>query len=148
MNSEISRLGLPRGEWQKAIIEAIPEVKYVGCYYPDEQTVTIKAYDNPKAEWQDRVFQFSLSFMFGCRGVLISHSMQVYPPHGGKGIATRLQKVKERIAQDLKVSLLMATVRDDNAAEKHVISEWKLVDVFSNFRTGNVINVYTKEIKR
>lgn len=142
MESEISRLGLPRGIWQGLIKEAVPDVAQVICEYPDDRTMVMKCYDLP----YKMVVTFSMSFLYGNRGILVSHAMEVDPAYRGKGIATALQPVKERIAKDLKVSLLMATVRAENAPEKAVIKDWHLVDTFTNIRTGAEIDVYTKHI--
>ena len=143
MDAEVSRIGLPRGVWQKELIKLVPEAGEVTVEYPDDRTMVMTAYTSDRG----RIVTFSMSFMYGCKGILISHGMEVSAVWRGQGIAKRLQSLKERIAKDLKASVLMATVRDDNEAEKSVIKNWKLVDVFTNFRTGNVINIYTRQVK-
>jgi hypothetical protein len=143
VDAEITRLGLPRGEWQKELLRILPEVKQVTVEYPDQQTMIMRGFTSDLG----RIVSFSMSFLYGCRGVLISHGMEVTPIWRGKGIATRIQPLKERIAKDLRASLLLATVRADNDAEKAVIKYWHLVDTFTNERTGNKIEIYTKVLQ-
>src|SRR5271167_4739676 len=99
MNAEIKRLKLPRGVWQKLIKQEIPIATNVECAYPDSTSVRFQIYNGCEL-----VAQFTLSFLQGCSGVLVSHNMAVSPDYQGKGIATKLQPIKTRVAQDLQVS--------------------------------------------
>jgi GNAT superfamily N-acetyltransferase len=141
MNSEIIRLNLSRGNWQAMTKELLPGVTDVTCAYPDAKTMCMNIFENKKT-----VARFALSFLDGCKGILVSHSMLVSPEFRGKGIAKKLQSIKEKIAKDLQVSVLLATVTQDNLAEKKVIKDWKCVDKFNNKRTGNNVEVFTKKI--
>lgn len=141
MNAEIEHLKLPRGVWQELIKKEIPIADNVECTYPDHSSVRFQLYNECNL-----VANFTLSFLYGCKGVLISHAMLVSPQYQGNGIAKKLQPIKERVAKDLRVSLLLATVKDDNIAEKKVIKEWQHLETFSNIRTGNDIDLYVKKI--
>lgn len=141
MNSEIVRLKLPRGVWQKLIKQEIPVATQVDCAYPDSTSVRFQIFDECNL-----VANFTLSFLQGCKGVLVSHNMLVTPAYQGKGIAKRLQPIKTKIAQDLQVSVLLATVKDDNAAEKAVIKDWQHLEDFNNLRTNNVVGLHIKKI--
>lgn len=73
------------------------------------------------------VASFSLSFMPGNRRTLISHAALVKPEFRGKGVGTRMNKLREEAAREAGVTLMLATVRDDNAPEIRVLEkcEWK-----------------------
>jgi hypothetical protein len=147
MNSEIVRLKLPRGVWQQLIKDGINSktyvVSHVQCSYPDANSVRFQLFNGANV-----IVSFSLSFLQGCSGVLVSHNMNVQPRFQGRGIAKTLQPIKKRIAQDLKVSLLIATVKDDNVAEKKVLNkDWQHVADFDNVKTGNKIGVHIRKIE-
>jgi len=141
MNSEITRLKLPRGEWQSFAKKLLPEATEVTCSYPDDKTMYMSILENEKV-----VAKFALSFLYGCKGILVSHSMLVSPEYRSRGIASKLQNVKERIAKDLQVSMLLATVTEDNAAQKKVIKDWKCIEKFNNKKTGNNVEVFMKRL--
>lgn len=92
------------------------------------------------------VAKFTMSFLHGCKGILVSHGMLVVATYRGNGIAKKLQSVKERVARDLRVSVLLATVKEDNVAEKSVIKDWTHLETFSNVRTGNSVGIFMKKI--
>jgi GNAT superfamily N-acetyltransferase len=142
MNDEIKRLKLPRGVWQELIKKEIPVATQVECAYPDSASVRFQIFNECSL-----VANFTLSFLYGCKGVLVSHNMLVTPEYQGKGIAKKLQPIKAKVAQDLQVSLLLATVKDDNAAEKAVIKDWQHLETFTNVRTKSKIGIHIKKIK-
>ena len=142
MNSEIDRLKLPRGVWQELIKKEIPDASRVECSYPDNASVRFQIFHECKP-----VANFTLSFLYGCKGILVSHGMLVSPDYRGKGIAKKLRPIKDRVAQDLRVSVLLATVKEDNAAEKSVIKDWKQLETFSNIRTGNMVGIHVKKVQ-
>ena len=141
MNNEINSLCLPRGRWQALIQQSIPIATKVVCDYPDDRSVLIKLFKT-----EQLIATFTLSFLYGCKGILVSHSMQVSPEYRGQGIAKKLQPIKQKIATDLRVSVLIATVRDDNSAEKNVIKDWDQLESFDNVRTGNKIDIFMKRV--
>lgn len=70
---------------------------------------------------------FTLSFMPGNRRVLISSDSYVIERERGQGLGRKLLKMREEIAREAGVNLLLATVREDNAIEIHLLetSGWK-----------------------
>ena len=64
---------------------------------------------------------YSLSFMPGNRRILISHYVAVDPEMRGKGFGKRYLQQREEIAKEAGVNLLLATVRNDNEAEVHLL---------------------------
>jgi GNAT superfamily N-acetyltransferase len=142
MNAEIEKLKLPRGVWQELIKKEIPIASTVECSYPDASSVRFQIFQSCSL-----IAHFTLSFLYGCKGILISHNMLVSPSFRGQGIAKKLQPIKDKVAKDLKVSVLLATVKDDNAAEKSVIKDWQHLDTFTNIRTGNKVGIHIKKIQ-
>lgn len=141
MNADIVRLKLPRGVWQGLVKQDIPIATRVNCTYPDFQSVRFQLLQE-----QSHIANFTLSFLYGCKGILVSHDMLVSPQYRGQGIAKKLQPIKERVAKDLQVSVLLATVREDNLAEKAVIKDWQHLEVFNNVKTNSDIGLHIKKI--
>ena len=142
MNSEIERLKLPRGVWQELIRKEIPLVSKVECLYPDNASVLFHIFHGTAL-----IANFTLSFLYGCKGILASHGVMVSPEYRGKGLARKLKPIKDRVAKDLQVSVLLATVREDNAAELKVIDDWQHLDTFTNIKTGNKVGIHIKKIQ-
>ena len=69
---------------------------------------------------------FTVSFMPGNRRILISHGVRIDEGLRGKGLGRKLLKLREEIAREAGVNLLLATVRDDNEIEQHLLitEEW------------------------
>lgn len=65
--------------------------------------------------------RFGLTLMPGNRRILISHDSYVNYLDRGKGIGKKMLNLREEIAKEVGVNLLLATVRDDNAAENHIL---------------------------
>jgi len=87
-----------------------------------------------EVKWNDGSFEvegpnikFSLTFMRGNRRVLISHSVKVDVEARGQGIGRRFLNEREAIAAEAGINLLLATVRNENLPEVHLLetSGWK-----------------------
>jgi GNAT superfamily N-acetyltransferase len=92
---------------------------------------------------------FCLSTMPGCGAVLISHDTYVYPEFRGQGLGSLMQDLKVKYAQILRVSKLIATVREDNRIEVGVLRGRGWVpnrEPFPNRRSGNRIRMWEKTI--
>jgi GNAT superfamily N-acetyltransferase len=61
--------------------------------------------------------EFKLSFMPGNRRTLISHAVAIRPECRGHGLGTLYCRVRERAAREAGVTLMLATVMDDNKPE-------------------------------
>ena len=87
---------------------------------------------------------FRLSLMPGNRRVLISHSVTIYPAYRGKGIGRKYLKLREEIAREAGINLLLATVRNDNLAETHLLQSegWKKL---TDRNTG--VSLWGKELE-
>ncbi len=142
MNNEIVKLKLPRGVWQGIMVKDlnIPDAK-VDIEYTDIRTAMFRI--SSKGQ---KVGHFALSFLYGCRGVLVSHTMLIEPEYRGKGLAKKLQPIKKRIAKDLGVAVMLCTVVDENKAQETVIKDWQKVGSFDNMRTGNKVNLFTTKV--
>lgn len=73
------------------------------------------------------VGKFALSFMPGNRRTLISHDVFIEEQHRGKGLGRVGLSTREKIAREAGATLLLATVRNDNKIELHLLrtSGWK-----------------------
>jgi GNAT superfamily N-acetyltransferase len=71
--------------------------------------------------------EFELTIMPGNRRVLISQHSLIYPEHRGKGHGRKYLETREEIARAADCNLLLATVRNDNAVEIHLLEShgWK-----------------------
>ncbi len=144
MLAEIKRLKLPMGVWQGQMKKALPiKDVTITINYPDNRTAFFKITQDKK-----NVGHFALSFLQGCKGILVSHTMLVEPAYRGKGIAKELQKSKQRIAKDLKVAMILATVVATNDVQEKVIKDWGKVGSFKNERTGNKVNVFLVDVNK
>ena len=88
--------------------------------------------------------------MPGCKGVLISHGTEVSEKYRRKGIARKMLMVKDRIANDLQVGTLLATVRRDNIAQFNLLFKslhWYRIDSFVNRRTSSDIDLWVRRVQ-
>lgn len=80
--------------------------------------------------------EFDLSFMPGNRRTVISHAVKVFPQYWGKGIGTKMCKLREEAAIEAGVTLMLATVMNSNAAEIRVLEKCGWQRFTNNERTG------------
>jgi RimJ/RimL family protein N-acetyltransferase len=151
---EISKLGLPKGRWQEQLLDFVGEKVDIGrvdCYYPtnNNREVTIAAWTSGLEGAQRLIAQFSLSFMPGCKGILISHATAVSPEFQGRGVGRAMSLLKSYIAWELRCSKMIATVLVDNTTENHLLesSNWKRVgEPFVNTRTGHNVQMWERRV--
>src|SRR5271167_3732753 len=74
-----------------------------------------------------RDYQFSLTLMPGNRRVLISHRVFIAPECRGRGLGKQLLLLREVVAKEAGCNLILATVRDTNSTEVHLLETrgWK-----------------------
>src|SRR5437660_1023278 len=153
MIQEIQRLNLPLGKWQEyatKLVEEhnsrVPKDSYsfleepiIACSYPDSQTILFKVGD---------FAHFKLSFLYGCKAILISHDTYITASRRGIGLAGILQLIKERIAKDLAVKLLIATAVETNEPQQRVLKRWNwdAITKFTNPRTQHVVGFFIKHL--
>lgn len=68
-------------------------------------------------------YNFSLSFMPGNRRVLISHKVFIQPACRNKGIGKKLLAMREELSREAGINLLLATVKNDNEVEIHLLKK-------------------------
>jgi hypothetical protein len=142
MIEEINKLKLPLGKWQEfakgLFLQENIVVENIQITYPDSNTAAIAI---------PGVASFNLSFMYGCKAILISHGTIIQPSYRNRKLSYVLQTIKNRIAKDLVVAALIATVRVDNTPEQKVISksDWKKLIKIKNVRSGNEIDLIIKQ---
>lgn len=75
----------------------------------------------------DNFGHFRLTFMPGNRRVLISSHVVIRDEFRGKGIGRKMLAMREEIARECGANLVLATVREDNSIEIHLLesSGWK-----------------------
>jgi len=66
--------------------------------------------------------RFSLTLMPGNRRTLISHDLFLEPSARGKGLGRKLLGLREEAARQAGITLLLATVRNDNSVEVHLLN--------------------------
>lgn len=83
--------------------------------------------DKRTIEHVSTVAKFSMSFMPGNRRTIISHGVLVEPEFRNKGEGRKLLKLREELAKEAGVNLLLATVKNYNKVEVHLLktSGWK-----------------------
>jgi GNAT superfamily N-acetyltransferase len=96
---------------------------------------TFSAYENG--------YRFSLSFMPGNRRILISHDTHVDPEKRDQGLGKKMLGFKEVLAKDAGVNLLLATVRNDNHIEIHLLEKAGWTRLL-NRKTG--VSLWGKEL--
>jgi ribosomal protein S18 acetylase RimI-like enzyme len=88
--------------------------------------------------------EFRLSFLPGNRRILISHGVRIPEDRRGKGLGQKYLRMREEIAREAGVNLLLATVREDNPVEKHLLRKhgWeKLI-----YRRGTGVSLWAKRL--
>ncbi len=143
MYEEIHKLEIKVDKWHNQIAAMLPlDNPRVTSRYGDHHTIYFDVTENG-----NEVARFALSFLHGCKGVLISHSILVYEPYRGLGIGSAVQEINHIISKDLKATVLLSTVVKNNKIQHRAMKGWTKVDVFDNIRTGNTINVFTTKVK-
>ncbi len=143
MYEEVAKLKLKVDKWHALIEATLPiDNPKVTSHYGDAHTIYFYVTQN-----KEEVARFALSFLHGCKGVLISHSILVNEGFRGLGIGTKIQEINHLVAKDLKASTLLSTVIDNNKPQERAMKGWTKLDSFDNIRTGNTINVFTVKVK-
>lgn len=72
---------------------------------------------------------FRITLMPGNRRILISSDVKIEFEHRGKGLGRKMLNLREEIAKEIGCNLILATVRNDNAVEAHLLatSGWKIL---------------------
>lgn len=86
---------------------------------------------------------FSLTIIPHNKRTLISHSLVVDSMYRGKGFGQKWHELREEVAREAGVNLLLGTVRNDNAPQIHILEKrgWKRL---TNRNTG--VSLWGKEL--
>jgi GNAT superfamily N-acetyltransferase len=82
--------------------------------------------------------------MPGCCGICIATGAYVMPDFRGKGIGGVLNKLRIKIATELKYGLLLCTDRVENEPQQKILTKngWSEIKRFLNPKTHNEIGVH------
>lgn len=92
------------------------------------------------------VSSFSLRDMFGCCGVLVFHSLMVFPDYRSKGIGTSLTSFVDSFGRHYGYGVLQATDRASNNPQNKIFTKcgWSIASKFHNNKTSNDVNVWIR----
>lgn len=90
---------------------------------------------------------YSLTEFPGNGDLVVSHDVLIYPHLRGKGLGKTQHTKRLLHAANNGHSAIICTVREDNAIEKHILTEnyWKKVWTFTN-KMNEKIEVWAKEL--
>jgi GNAT superfamily N-acetyltransferase len=89
---------------------------------------------------------FKVGMMPGNRRVLISFASFVQPSERGKGLGQRLLRLRQDVAREAGINLMLATVRDDNRVERHLLRKAKWFVLAPRPETGT--SLWAKRLRR
>ena len=93
-----------------------------------------------------RLFNFTLTPLPGCCGVMVSYDASVTEKSRGKGLGRSLLQFRQDIAKFEKYGLMIATVLDNNEAQKALLTSegWASATTFVNPKTKNLVRLMYK----
>lgn len=116
--------------------------------YRLQRALRIRGYSDATSDGRDFMatgpdYSYRLTIMPGNRRVLISSNVWVTPEKRGHGLGRKLLAQREEVAKEAGCNLILATVRNDNAVEVHLLESagWKR---FTNRTTG--VSLWGKEL--
>jgi GNAT superfamily N-acetyltransferase len=95
--------------------------------------------------WHDQG-HFKVGLMPGNRRILISFGSFVGLEHRGKGIGRRMLQIRQDVAREAGINLMLATVRDDNKAERHLLRRAGWYVLSPRPETG--VSLWAKKLRR
>jgi Acetyltransferases, including N-acetylases of ribosomal proteins len=84
----------------------------------------------------------------GSNQIVVSNHAFIYPKLRGQGYGSRQHRARLNMARNLGYDVIMCTVREDNAIERHILFKfgWNNVLVFNSTETGHKLCVYTRKL--
>lgn len=150
MLDELRTLGIDRTKWKfmlRKSLHGLATADNITILVPrnHQRTLNVRIFD----ALGGTIARFSLSFMPGCKGMLVLHRMEVAEPYRNRGIAKRLLAAKFQMAKDLRVSKLFCTVTSQNKHEQRALraTGWNYDYSFFNHRTENIIYVFSASVR-
>ena len=103
-------------------------------------SVSFTIYDQTNVKIQKLVAGFTLECFPNCRSVVVSTRVYVEPDFRGQHIGSELNKLRIRAMSLAGFERLLATVREDNKKEEHILkgNGWKLLSIFDSPNEGQV----------
>lgn len=104
-----------------------PEGKYnIKCYYDEGY--------------------FSVGLMPGNRRILVSFGSFVQPEFRNKGLGRKMLRLRQEVAREAGINLMLATVRDDNKIERHLLRRagWQILAP----RPETGVSMWAKKLRR
>jgi hypothetical protein len=108
--------------------------------------------ERTQEKWTDSSYpwvHYCLSPLPGCCGVVVSHNAYLASDYRGYGLGDYFHKERLSLMKDLGYSCGLCTVTSDNEVQKNLLLKngWKLIHVFKNKRTGNLVEIWSKDIQ-
>jgi GNAT superfamily N-acetyltransferase len=93
-----------------------------------------------------QIGKFRLTPLPGCAKVGVSHHLEIYESFRGRGLGHKAQKARLDLAKSLGFRVLLATTRDTNAPQEHILpaAGWKRVTFYEE--DGFVVHLWSKNL--
>jgi GNAT superfamily N-acetyltransferase len=89
---------------------------------------------------------FKVGMMPGNRRVLISFDSFVQPASRGQGLGKKFLRIRQDVAREAGINLMLATVRDDNRIERHLLRRAGWFVLSPRPETG--VSLWAKRLRR
>lgn len=90
--------------------------------------------------------KFSVGMFPGNRRILISFGSLIEPAERGKGYGRRMLRLRQDVAREAGINLLLATVRDDNKIERKLLRRAGWFILAPRPETG--VSLWAKRLRR
>lgn len=132
------------GALKGLVLTADAGYNYTGAHFRVFDPDANNFYMKPKVVGYFEVSEFPGA---GCLA-FVFHNVYIEPDYRGKKIGTALLAVREAAAQKFGVKLLVATVRDNNEAEKHLLlkHKWEMYLSVPSKNAGVNVQLFAKKL--
>jgi len=89
---------------------------------------------------------FKVGMFPGNRRILIAFDSFVEPAFRGQGLGRRLLRLRQDVARESGINLMLATVRDDNRVERHLLRRVGWFVLAPRPETG--VSMWAKRLRR
>lgn len=95
--------------------------------------------------WHD-AGKFSVGLFPGNRRILISYDSHVEPAFRNQGLGQKFLRVRQEVAREAGINLMLATVRDDNLVERRLLKRagWQILAP----RPETGVSMWAKRLRR
>jgi GNAT superfamily N-acetyltransferase len=90
--------------------------------------------------------RFSVGMLPGNRRILVSFDSLIEEAHRGQGLGRKYLRLRQEVAREAGINLLLATVRDDNRVERRLLRSagWRIL--VPRPETG--VSMWAKKLRR